>query len=38
MLIKVIGRNDFKDFFLYYGFIDVEVKNIEGYDVLLWKL
>ena len=37
MPIKAIGRNDSKDFFLHHGFTDVEAKNIEGHDVLLWK-
>lgn len=37
MPIKAISRNDSKDFFLHHGFTDVEAKNIEGHDVLLWK-
>ncbi|MBO1198581.1 N-acetyltransferase [Staphylococcus simiae] len=37
MPIKAIGRNDSKNFFLHHGFEDVEAKNPEGHDVLLWK-
>ena len=36
MPIKAIGRNDSKDFF-YIMDLQMEAKNIEGHDVLLWK-
>ncbi|MHD0398007.1 N-acetyltransferase [Staphylococcus simulans] len=35
--IKAIARNQSKDFFIKHGFKDVEAKNPEGYDVLIWE-
>lgn len=35
--IKAIARNQSKDFFIRHGFKDVEAKNPEGYDVLIWE-
>lgn len=35
--IKAIARNQSKDFFVRHGFKDVEAKNPEGYDVLIWE-
>lgn len=34
--IKAIARNNSKAFFLKHGFEDVEAKNPEGHDVLIW--
>lgn len=35
--IKAIGRNQLKDFFTKLGFEDVNAKNPEGHDVLIWS-
>ena len=35
--IKAIARNNSKDYFLKQGFEDVEAKNPEGHDILIWK-
>lgn len=35
--LKAIARNNSKDYFLKQGFEDVEAKNPEGHDILIWK-
>ena len=35
--IKAIARNNSKEFFLKQGFKDVETKNPEGHDILIWN-
>ncbi|ELH8541215.1 N-acetyltransferase [Staphylococcus pseudintermedius] len=35
--IKAIARNESKDFFIKNGFKDLEVKNDDGHDILVWK-
>jgi len=35
--IKAIARNKSKDYFIKQGFEDVEAKNPEGHDILIWK-
>lgn len=35
--IKVIARNQSKDFFVKHGFKDLQQKNNEDYDVLVWE-
>lgn len=35
--IKVIARNQSKDFFVKQGFKDLQQKNNEDYDVLVWE-
>ena len=34
--IKVIARNQSKDFFIKQGFKDIELQNKDGHDVLIW--
>mgnify|MGYP001507555824 FL=1 len=35
--IKAIARQDSKEFFIRHGFKDVDSKNPEGFDVLIWS-
>lgn len=35
--IKVIARNQSKDFFIKHGFTDLQQKNAEDYDILIWE-
>jgi len=35
--IKVIARNQSKEFFIKHGFTDLEAVNRDGHDVLVWK-
>ncbi|MBF7017361.1 N-acetyltransferase [Staphylococcus durrellii] len=35
--IKVIARNQSKDFFIKQGFKDLQLKNNEDYDILIWE-